>query len=1004
MCPPVIRPFSQLGNGITSQDHVTIRYEEIIKSNESIKNLLNGDGVKYLEKYRFFLAHDIATLFDNDPKGGLQPMPRNSNIPHQTFGQRLRGKTPKTGRIRGNLMSRRVEMSARSVITPDPMIDFDEIGIPSHIAQNVTYPEKVHTNNIAFLQKCISNGKEIYPGSIGYIPKGGKHVLKPSKSTVLEKGDIVYRHMCNGDYVLMNRQPTLHKKSMMGHRARIIEGYSFRLNVNVTEPYNADFDGDEMNLHFPQSIVTCNELEHLAGLKNQVMSPASNETAIPFVQDNVLAAHLMSIQSNAFNRRTAMNVLARGAHFYYGYTTKSSVHGLKILDYYTPEYDSLHGKLNKGKLRDLLVRAYNTYGSVTCVDMAGKIQKLLTDYLVTHTYSIGPKDLLRNADVHKTIDVIVKTLTDTIRHYVEKIHSGNAPSSETLFEIFVNKHLNEADSKSKNLLMKNEHSRFIPMIESKSKGKEQNIKQMKGFLGQQRVNGGRTNTGYNDRTLPHFTKYSEEIITRGFIGSSFTKGLHPHEFFFHAGGGREGLIEQALQTGQTGYIQNQMTKTLEDLVVKWNHCVCDAQGNIVQFLYGDDNSAPESIIEQNVKHIFSISIEDLDLSHNLLVSMNHWEECVDSSKPQNKLLLEKYYKDFLNLRSKLIQYCKPHAEISTFKHSVDVEHKLKVLVQKFNLHKNVRTDLDPTTIVAMYNAFFKRLHLHHNLKLHLSSGIDLFQFIVYSFAGPKDLICKYRVTQKAFKFFLEDLEQSYKFSRIEPGEPVGIIAAQSIGEPCTQLTLNSFHFAGSGRSQGVPRLKELLYLEPKSRQLAHTTIYMKQPHCYLKNDAISIENEVNCIQLKDVLSKSEIYYDKPEFSNKILFQYKHLEDVTHAPGSRVSPYVLLLEVRCDVKDVWLSLQNINYFVNPIVLNDHTVIARIDLDKLPKKRGERKDDNDFTIHTLSTIYEQTLSQITIKGVLNIKTSSIQEITLFDTMKPYIVYTQKKYTLFMHQELI
>ena len=152
------------------------------------------------------------------------------------------------------------------------MIHLNEIGIPFAIAMKVTYPEKVNVSNRTFLEKCIENGPHVYPGAVAYIKRNSKKHIKPSGYVSLQNGDTVIRHLCDGDFVLMNRQPTLHKKSIMGHFVKVMEGYSFRLNVNVTEPYNADFDGDEMNLHCPQTTATLSETIELAGLKQQCMS------------------------------------------------------------------------------------------------------------------------------------------------------------------------------------------------------------------------------------------------------------------------------------------------------------------------------------------------------------------------------------------------------------------------------------------------------------------------------------------------------------------------------------------------------------------------------------------------------------------------------------------------------------------------------------------------------------------------------------------------------------
>jgi len=998
VCPPLCRPFIKQGNGLLSQDHITLRYEEILKSNMTIKGYLNKGQHKQRERFREYLAHDIATLFDNDPNGTFPSLPRGASQPHQTFAQRLRGKEPKTGRIRGNLLSRRVEMSGRSVITPDPMIDLNEIGIPKKIAKTISYPEKVNLSNRSFLEKCIENGKDVYPGALGLIRNNTNFTIKPKPKTLLEVGDIVLRHLIDGDYVLMNRQPTLHKKSFMGHKVKIMDGYSFKLNVNVTEPYNADFDGDEMNLHCPQTISTLTEVIELAGLKNQNMSGASNSPAIAFVQDNVLAAYMMTTNQNAFSQREFMNVIARGAPYYYGISSKNSFSGKEILSFFTPNYtDTITKTVNKKDLIKIISKCYHEFGEHKCFEMTGSMQKLLNEYLIHHTYSIGPKDLQRSKEIHNKVDDAASQMIKNISKRIEKIHNSQVDCDKDLFEQFVNEEIAKATSISENLLYKDEKSRFEPMIKSGSKGKKKNITQMKGFLGQQIVNGKRTNTGYTNRTLPHFHKYSEDISTRGFVRSSLSKGLHPFEFFFHAGGGREGLIEQALQTGQTGYIQRQMVKTLEDMTIKWSHTVNDAQNNIVQFSYGDDNATGESIQEINIRNIFC-SYDQLDLKYNLLsnASKEHLKISIEpqiiKQIPQDTKLFEKYFEQFIEMRNELIDDIinteKECNQSNMFKvyHSINIDEKLQIIINKYKLSKTNKTDLDPTTILISYKELFERCSISQFFECDY-----LFKFLVYAKAGPKQLICEHRLTREAFKEFLLNLEKSYKFSRIEPGEPVGIIAAQSIGEPCTQLTLNSFHFAGAGRSQGVPRLKELMYLEPSGRNNSSSHIYLREPHCFIEKDAQIILSEIESITIKDILKSYEFFFDSKNVSNEKVLHYKKLEIETGVHETITSPWILRFELlktkTSSLYDTWAILNDQDYINNPILdIENYAIFFRIDVEDATNANGKNRIiplpkkgeiPMDFQISKINDIVDIGILPLQINGIQNISNAKVEQ---------------------------
>ena len=972
VCPPICRPYIDQGNGLVSQDHITIRYQDILKSNELVKNTFTS-SVKAREKGREFLAHDVATLFDNETGNGFIPKGSKSQI-HQTFAQRIKGKIPKLGRIRANLMSSRVEMSARSVITPDPMIDLDEIGIPIYIAKKLTFPEKVTNRNISFLVKCFENG-DTYPGSVGVIPQGSNRIMK-DKNYLVKVGDIVVRHLCDGDYVLMNRAPTLHKKSMMGHRVKIFKGYSFRLNVNVTEPYNADFDGDEMNLHCPQSVYSSTELSSLAGLNNQCMSAASSEPAIPFVQDNVLAAHMMTTNNDKItSKKDFMNIIARGAPYYYGYSSKDSLKGVDILKYFSPEFLNINlENMNKNTLKKIVKETYHEYGEKACFYTISTLQKLFGEYFSANLYSIGPKDLIREGgEVETEVDELLTKMIHQLSTRLSQIHKGKVSPDGDLFESFVNKLNSDLDNKCEKLLGSKERSRFKPMIESGSKGKKKNIKQMKGFLGQQIVNGRRTNSGYTDRTLPHFHKYSENIETRGFIKSSFSKGLHPHEFFFHAGGGREGLIEQALQTGQTGYIQRELIKTLEDLTVKWSNVVSDAQGNIVQFLYGEDGFTGEKMENHSIN--VANDGRSLEMTHSLTVNKKDWMNCVlTKSIQEDENMFKVYYNTLVSLRRRLSRA----AGGDGARFPINLKRKLTILVNKFSLSKKVKTDLDPLTILMSYHGLIDRCQINK-----CNHGTQLLEYMLYAFAGPKELICKYRVTKKAFSYFVKNIEESFKFSKIEPGESVGILAAQSLGEPCTQLTLNSFHFAGAGRSQGLPRIQELLNMENKP-MLAVSEIYLQPPHCFVESDANNICDEINCHRLKDVIVSYKLYFtgiDGPEIRN-----YMNLEKLTNATGYMSSPWILKLFLDVEnvrITDTWTCLNNLPFVHNPILESEEkTITFRISVYNVKdatKKNGQNLIDEsgDFYVNDIKQIVEKGLEPIIIKGISPLRDAFVEE---------------------------
>ena len=276
VCPPSCRPSVHQDNGQRMEDDITIKYCDIIKYNKMIAEKLRTDpSARILDDWHNILQYHISTLIDNEIAGVL-PAAQRSGRPLKGLRQRLKGKE---GRIRGNLMGKRVNFSSRTVITPDPVIDIDELGVPKRIAVQLTYPEKVTKKNIGMLKERIRKGPNTYPGARAVFKQKNKktislnHIDRFQFAQMLEVGDVVIRHIQNGDWVIFNRQPSLHKMSMMAHRIRILDGLTFRLNISATTPYNADFDGDEMNMHVPQSISAANEISCLASVNHQIVSP-----------------------------------------------------------------------------------------------------------------------------------------------------------------------------------------------------------------------------------------------------------------------------------------------------------------------------------------------------------------------------------------------------------------------------------------------------------------------------------------------------------------------------------------------------------------------------------------------------------------------------------------------------------------------------------------------------------------------------------------------------------
>lgn len=310
VAPPVCRPYVALDSSLRSEDDLTHQYTQIIKTNLKLHNEIQSGAAQHLiNQDTMVLQFHIATLFNNELPGQPQSKHR-SGKPIKSISQRLKGKE---GRIRGNLMGKRVDFSARTVITPDPNLSLDMLGVPRSIALNMTIPETVTHFNMENMRKLVENGPTQHPGAKYIIRTDGSIIdlryVRRNTEMHLEYGYKVERHINNGDYVIFNRQPSLHKMSMMAHMIKVLPYSTFRLNLSVTTPYNADFDGDEMNMHVPQSLETKAELAEIMHVPRQIVSPQGNRPVMGVVQDSLLGCSLFTRRDTFMELSEVMNLL-----------------------------------------------------------------------------------------------------------------------------------------------------------------------------------------------------------------------------------------------------------------------------------------------------------------------------------------------------------------------------------------------------------------------------------------------------------------------------------------------------------------------------------------------------------------------------------------------------------------------------------------------------------------------------------------------------------------------
>ena len=1008
VCPPICRPSINQDSGARLEDDVTIKYCDILKFNNMIREKLNSDPkAKILEDWSNILQYHCATLMDNEITGIMQSAQR-SGRPLKGIRQRLKGKE---GRIRGNLMGKRVNFSARSVITPDPIIDLDELGVPKKIALKMTFPEKVTDKNIKRLRNAVRNGCMRYPGARSVWKHMNNktislnHIDIIAFANMIEVGDIVIRHIINGDVVLFNRQPSLHKMSMMAHRVRVLDGSTFRLNVSATTPYNADFDGDEMNMHVPQSIATANEIEQLASVKTQIVSPATNFPIISFVQDTVLGGYLISIKDSTFTRCEFMNTCNDDLNVLRRFGNKKFYNGFELLSSCLPPDLNIKLKNNEGKTIDirngiitdtgsldkkvftkLIHYIFNDYGYNICSEFFNKTQKVVRAFLLRDSFSVGIRDIMNNQEIDKEIVDKINQQNLEVQKKIHQIHSNmfenTIDSKKVAFETKVMQNLNKARSSAEILLKSihdnNKQNRFMNMVNSGAKGKLINLAQMTACLGQQIIEGKRVPNGIKDRTLPHFQKFDETGIARGFVESSFKTGLNPLEFFFHAMAGREGIIDTACKTASTGYIQRKLIKALEDLKICESNTVTDSQNNIIQYLFGDDSIDATTLEYISVpivsvtdfKKEYEISKADSETKGLLkkfttdISTMFHWYKNIYNGYPDDKMKFPVNFNRILHSVSN-----------SVINDDTAISENPKITVKY---------------ILNEYQKLIRDLTIHR-----FNNGTWMFKFLLYQIVHPKRIIQKINLSKRQFDTFISTIKSKFRNSHIHSGEAVGAVAAQSIGEPCTQLTLNTFHLSGVGAkstvTRGVPRLQEIFHLtkNPKNPSM---TLKLFPKWSQNISSVQKVSNEITLISIKELLSSSEIQFEIENPFNDVDTYITNFYVKFGIEQKETSKWILTLkfddkklhEKGIEIDDIYHSIST--HFPNELRIsysddNSFQNIIRIKIDKHRLKNSELKryvtTTNIPEIEILAAVERYIMNDIIIRGANDIEKSHIRK---------------------------
>jgi DNA-directed RNA polymerase II subunit RPB1 len=819
----------------------------------------------------------------------------------------------------------------------------------------------------------------------------------------------------------------------------------------------------EMNLHMPQDPESEAELRNLAAVPYQIVSPANNSSIIGIYQDSMLGCYQFTRENIHFSPREAMNLLMMFNNVNENELKKNmsnpkGISNFDILSQITPplslKYKTklfkddkdtfetsnavleirdgkyIRGQMDKGVLgagtKGLLQRVCNDFGNMASAKYIDDLQNIITEYMKSSGFSVGISDLISDKKTNEEIiDVITKKKTE-VKNLIDQTQIGifennTGKTNEEEFETQVNNILNQASSESGKIGLKNlsKGNRFVTMVNAGSKGSDLNISFMISCLGQQNVEGKRIPYGFDHRTLPHYCKYDDSPVARGFVESSYINGLSPQELFFHAMGGRIGLIDTAVKTSTTGYIQRRLIKGLEDLMVGYDMTIRTNKNKIVQFSYGDDSIDTVKVENQELP-IVRMSTQEIYAHFNVPNENGKFKSMANIFL---KNVMTRYKKQLSEMEEKCLKYTTMMIEMrkdiikNVFKKKGDsvvncpvaFSYIINNVQGQTNITKSSLVDITPLEAFQLIEECYDNLN-----KIYYAKPTQLFKTLFFYYLSPIDLLIVKRFNQSALKLLLDTIAITYKRAIVTPGEMVGMIAGQSIGEVSTQMTLNTFHFAGvaskSNVTRGVPRIEEILSLssEPKNPSL---TIYMREEDETQKEKAQVIMNMLEHTRLEEIIKSIEVCFDPDDLNTLIeedkdtITQYRAFESMVAecaeinltSDENEKSKWLIrmvmdpevMLEKNITMDDVNFTLNNCYENQISCVYSDYNsdkLIFRIRMKEVIKsgssKAGAKKKinplDQSDQIYMIKNFQDQLLQNVVLRGTKGINKVILRKI--------------------------
>lgn len=918
---PVIRPTVAETSGARTrgQDDITKKLIDIVKAVKNVEKWYNTKGATsppntLLDGLGFHSTFDsppptpalleelqlhVSTMVNNDVRGA-KPSLHRSNQPTKSIYTRLKGKE---GRVRNSLMGKRVDHNGRSVISPDAENDVDVLGVPHSFCQKGTQSCVVQLYNYDILQQCVRWGAQHRYGAVAVAGEDGsiiylQHLSQQQRdSIVLDIGWTVWRYLRNGDDVLTNRQPSLHQNSFLAFRLQEMPGSTQRMNLANTPGYNADFDGDEMNLHLPITEMTRAEARELMAGKHHMITPQHKPIITP-VQDGLVGIFLMTRKSVFFNRAEIMDLLMSIKHKVDGVSVWTSLPVPAILkpvplwtgkqvfsvllsrrinvkrkirdpkdgkDFFDRDErlvrisrgELLAGALCKqaigGAQGSLVSVIYYDVSPTAALNFVSDVQRLAHAFMLKKGLSFGVKDVLLGSESTERVAAVMDKFVNHVDNRLQPLADKKMAAAGDV-EVSILRLGNSALATVGGIVQSStsvDTNALSVTSTSASKGSKLNMTQIMGTLGQQMINGQRIQTDtYSNRTLPSYARNENGVQSRGFVCENFRVGLSPQSAYFHAMAGRESLSDTSVKTAEIGYMQRRLMKALESLTIRYDFTVRNADGAIVEFAYGGDG---RDCTRGEMIHVKELTMSESDIKTRLQIDSTmmfkpDFQSLSVTSDENNdgSHVMERFHQDYmtkyapffktelsrlLSLRRKVCDGKLGVIGVSKFDSTLYTAINAWRFIRRWKPESGKATPLSmrvtPQQVVESVGALCDKIE--RVLGTRATSTTTL--FVICCQFTCKNVIEKFGYDIDSLNEVCQAMYMYYVKSLADPGDSIGAIAAESVGEPATQMTFNTFHFAGvvdKNVTLGMPRLLELVDATKEMKKPA-MTVFLKPP-------------------------------------------------------------------------------------------------------------------------------------------------------------------------------